>query len=78
MDGNEKVLPIAWGLVPIKSGDYWTFFLDALKEHLFDLQPSGAGFVIMSDRDKGLNGVVQDVLSQARHSYCCQHFAANV
>ncbi len=78
IDGNERVLPIAWGLVPIENSDHWTFFLEALKEYLFNLQPSGAGFVIMSDRDKGLDGVVRDVLPKAHHLHCCQHLAANV
>ena len=25
MDGNDKVLPIAWGLVPIENADNWFF-----------------------------------------------------
>ncbi len=78
INGNEKMLPIAWGLVLIESGDHWTFFLNALKEYLFDLKPSGASFVIMSHWDKDLDGVVRDVLSKAHHSHCCQHLAANV
>jgi transposase-like protein len=34
--------------------------------------------VIMSDREKGLNKAVSEVLPNAKHSHCCQHIAANI
>jgi transposase-like protein len=34
--------------------------------------------VIMSDREKGLNITVKEMLSTATHSYCAQHIAANI
>jgi transposase-like protein len=34
--------------------------------------------VIMSDREKGLAKAVDEVLPNAKHSYCCQHIAANI
>ena len=36
------------------------------------------GLVIISDREKGLEKAVQEVLPAADHSYCAQHIASNV
>jgi hypothetical protein len=34
--------------------------------------------VIMSDREKGLDIAVEEMLPTATHSYCAQHIAANI
>lgn len=36
------------------------------------------GMVLISDRDKGLQAAVHEVLPQAHHSHCCQHLADNI
>jgi hypothetical protein len=36
------------------------------------------GFIIMSDREKGLLGVLDEVLPNVVQAYCCQHIADNI
>ena len=75
-DANDKVLPIAWALVPTEDGEQWLWFLQHLvraNQHLLEDITT-----VISDRDKGLALAVQQYLPQAAHSHCCQHLAANV
>jgi hypothetical protein len=51
-DANNETLPIAWALVPIESGGWWKWFFKHL-EKAFEFN-SLEGFVLMSDREKGL------------------------
>jgi transposase-like protein len=37
-----------------------------------------SGITIISDRDKELQKAISEVLSEAYHSYCYQHFASNI
>jgi hypothetical protein len=36
------------------------------------------GFIIMLDREKGLLGVLDEVVLDAVQAYCCQHIADNI
>jgi hypothetical protein len=76
VDANDRALPLAWALVPIENKYWWTWFCMHLK-NAFNIEGK-EGFVIMSDREKGLTPAVEEVFSQAKHSYCCQHIADNV
>ena len=76
IDANGETLPLAWALVPIECGTWWSWFLKHLKQ-AFNLLKA-KGFIIMSDREKGLPGILDEVLLDAVQAYCCQHIADNV
>jgi hypothetical protein len=75
-DGNNEILPLALAVVPIEDTENWAWFLENLKDSLWELETRE--MVVVSDRDKGLQKVVQEVLPDAYHSHCCQHIADNV
>jgi cytochrome c553 len=76
IDANGETLPLAWALVPIECSSWWSWFMKHLKQ-AFNLLKA-KGFIIMSDREKGLPGVLDEVLPDAVQGYCCQHIADNV
>ena len=76
LDGNNEILPLAWGVVPIEDSENWIWFLKHMKHAFQELDTKGT--VIISDHDKGLLSAVQEVLPHVNHSYCSQHLADNV
>jgi hypothetical protein len=76
IDAKDRVLPLAFALVPGENEKWWSWFC----EHLAlafesDLLPE---YVIISDRDKGLLNAVESKLPGAHHAMCCQHIAENI
>jgi hypothetical protein len=76
IDAEDRVLPLAFALVPGENEKWWSWFC----EHLAlafesDLPPE---YVIISDRDKGLLSAVESKLLGACHAMCCQHIAENI
>jgi transposase-like protein len=63
IDANGKTLPLAWALVPIESSAWWNWFMKHLKQ-AFNLLKA-KGFIIILDREKGLLGVLDEVLPDA-------------
>jgi len=63
-------------LVPIEDYDNWSWFFKHFVGYFPGLKVPG--YVIMSDRNKGLDRSVEEELPEANHSHCCQHLAANV
>jgi hypothetical protein len=56
LDGEDRILPLAWALVPGENERWWNWFCDNLaKAFGDDLYPH---FVVISDRDKGLLNAV--------------------
>src|SRR5712671_3520414 len=76
LDGEDRILPLAWALVPGENERWWNWFCDNLaKAFGDDLYPH---FVVISDRDKGLLNAVESKLPGATHAMCCQHIAENI
>jgi hypothetical protein len=69
LDGNNKILPLTWAIVPIEDGDNWLWFLQGIKEYFASIDQ--VGIVFISDRDKGLRAAVTEVYPELHHSYCC-------
>lgn len=77
LDGNNETLPLAWAVVPTENLDHWSWFLG----HLVAVLPrliQHPDMVVLSDRDKGLEGAVAQHLPDAIHGHCCQHLADNI
>jgi hypothetical protein len=69
IDANDRVLPLAWALVPIENKHWWVWFCQHLKQ-AFNIDTKD-DFVFMSNREKGLDSAVAEVFPKAKHSYCC-------
>ena len=74
IDGNGQLVPIAMAHVPIENGEYWRWFLRLLSSSLW---LEGKDTVVMSDREKGLAGVVEEVLPDRYHAFCVRHVIKN-
>ncbi|XP_047252248.1 uncharacterized protein LOC124887109 [Capsicum annuum] len=67
-DSMNCFYPIAWAVVDKETKRTWTWFLKHLK-HLLELQ-SGKRITFISDMQKGLVDIVQNILLDAHHRYC--------
>lgn len=76
IDANDKVLPLAWALVPIENEIWWTWFLEYLKHSIPVL--SLENHIFISDREKGMANAVSTVFDKSIHLHCCQHIADNL
>ncbi len=76
LDGNNQALPLAWGIVPRECEEHWSWFLAHLRRVFPSM--SSPGIVIISNRDKGLEGAGAANFPLAQHLHCCQHLADNV
>jgi hypothetical protein len=76
IDAEDRILPLAWALVPIENERWWGWFCQNLATAFEDDLPPN--FVIISDRDKGLLNAVGSELPDATHAMCCQHIAENI
>jgi hypothetical protein len=81
IDGNNQVVPLCWAICQKEDYNNWRWFLRCLGSAHGGMRGPFAtrkDLVIMSDREKGLDIAVQEMLPTATHSYCAQHIAANI
>jgi hypothetical protein len=76
IDAEDRILPLAFALVPGENETWWSWFCENLAKAFDDALPPQ--YVIMSDRDKGLVQAVSSRLPGAYHAMCCQHIAENI
>ncbi|KAK9065818.1 hypothetical protein SSX86_015219 [Deinandra increscens subsp. villosa] len=74
MDGNNQILPLAYGIGKTESGESWTWFLSKLKECIGSQEPLS----VVSDRAASISLGVQNVFPQAFHGICCRHLLMNL
>ena len=75
MDGAGQIFPVAFGFVSSESNDSCRFFV----EHLADALNIGDSLMtVLSDRCKGIDNAVTELLPRASHSYCAFHIRQNV
>jgi hypothetical protein len=76
IDSEDRVLPLAWILVPSENETWWTWFCERLREAFKNtFHPET---LIISDREKGLFNAVKSELPYAYHAMCCQNIAENI
>ncbi|XP_052194908.1 uncharacterized protein LOC127802872 isoform X2 [Diospyros lotus] len=72
-DGNENMYPIAFAIVEAETKDSWQWFMKLL---LGDIRTfDDKGWVIMSDKQKGLEYVLKEY--GCEHRFCVRHLYAN-
>ena len=72
LDGNGQIFPIALGVAESENTSTWTWFIALVKTAL-NRQDDGDGLVFLSDREKGFETSLRDVLPRAAHSFCVFH-----
>jgi hypothetical protein len=76
IDANNEILLLAWALVPIENKYWWTWFCNLLCKAFLDLEAEN--YMFMSDREKGLDKVLQQVFPKGLSSFCCKHIEGNL
>ena len=76
LDANQQILLLAWALVPSENQENWEYFLNLLSEAYPPC--STEGFVIISDRDKGLVLTTEKILPNISYAKCCHYIQDNL
>ena len=76
LDGNGQVFPGALAVAESENAQTWRWFL-ALVRTAFSLE-DGRGVVVLSDREKGIDMALSELLPNASHSFCVYHIMKNV
>ncbi|XP_021998068.1 uncharacterized protein LOC110895088 [Helianthus annuus] len=74
MDGNNQILPIAYGIGKSEDGASWTWFLSKLKGCVGEIPD----MAIISDRANSIHLAVSNVFPHAYHGLCCRHLMVNL
>ncbi|KAJ9564806.1 LOW QUALITY PROTEIN: hypothetical protein OSB04_000772 [Centaurea solstitialis] len=74
MDGNNNIMPIAFGVGRLETADEWTWFLRMLKACIGEPE----GLVFMSDRDVSINAAITAIFPNSHHALCCRHLVMNL
>jgi len=75
-DPNNQMSPISLATVEGENHDNWYWFLSLLQKDL-QINNNGEGWVIISDRQKGLIKAVNEIIPEAEHRMCARHIYAN-
>ncbi|XP_010533118.1 PREDICTED: uncharacterized protein LOC104808957 [Tarenaya hassleriana] len=65
LDGDDGVLPVAFALVDIETGETWRWFLEQLRLAI----PSSRTLTFVSDREKELASSVLEIFENSHHGY---------
>lgn len=75
IDANNGMYPITYAIVEIENRCTWTWFLEIF---INDLRIDyGLSWVFMSDNQKSLMRVVEDLVNSVEHNACVRHLYNN-
>ncbi|GJS44378.1 transposase, MuDR, MULE transposase domain protein [Tanacetum coccineum] len=74
MDGNNQIVPIAFGICKGETGPCWSWWMSVLKECIGD----NTNFLFISDRHPAIAMVVENEFPLAFHVVCCRHLMQNL
>ncbi|GKB34678.1 transposase, MuDR, MULE transposase domain protein [Tanacetum coccineum] len=74
MDGNNQIVPIAFGICKGETGPCWSWGMSVLRECIGDNQ----NLLIISDRHAAIALAVQNEFPIAFHAICCRHLMMNL
>ena len=69
LDGDGHVFPAAIGIAESENQETWRWFV-ALARAGLRIEDGGAGIVVLSDREKGIDIALNELLPRARPSFC--------
>ncbi|KAL3686690.1 hypothetical protein R1sor_012999 [Riccia sorocarpa] len=76
VDGNSQVVPLAYAVAPTENYENWRWFIQNLMASIEGLESRNV--IIVSDRQKGLEKAVAEVLPRNFHMHCAHHLKMNV
>ncbi|GJX76512.1 transposase, MuDR, MULE transposase domain protein [Tanacetum coccineum] len=74
MDGNNQIVPIAFGICKGETGPCWSWWMSVLKECIGD-HPN---LLFISDRHAAIALAVEKEFPLAFHDVCCRHLMMNL
>ncbi|XP_071733933.1 uncharacterized protein [Rutidosis leptorrhynchoides] len=74
MDGNNNIVPLAYGICGGESGRTWTWFMTKLRQCIGNV----ANLVFISDRHLGIAQGIRQIFPAAFHGICCCHLLMNI
>ncbi|GJU62516.1 transposase, MuDR, MULE transposase domain protein [Tanacetum coccineum] len=74
MDGNNQIVPIAFGICKGETGPCWSWWMSVLKECIGD-HPN---LLFISDRHAAIALAVEKEFPLAFHAVCCRHLMMNL
>ncbi|XP_024190465.1 uncharacterized protein LOC112194459 [Rosa chinensis] len=75
-DANNTSWVVAYAMVELESKDSWIWFLELLCKDL-EIKEDGAGWVFLSDKQKGLKPAFEKVVPSAYIRFCIRHMWTN-
>ncbi|XP_024163880.1 uncharacterized protein LOC112170821 [Rosa chinensis] len=75
-DANNTSWVVAYAMVEFESKDSWIWFLELLCKVL-EIKEDGAGWVFLSDKQKGLKSAFEEVVLSAHIRFCVRHMWTN-
>ncbi|GJV60047.1 putative reverse transcriptase domain-containing protein [Tanacetum coccineum] len=75
MDGNNQILPLAYGVGKSETFRSWDWFLTKLKECIIGKQDH---LTIISDGAVSIASAIKNVFPNAFHGRCCRHLLMNL
>ncbi|KAL3677600.1 hypothetical protein R1sor_027548 [Riccia sorocarpa] len=76
VDGNSHVVPLAYAVAPTENYENWRWFIQNLVASIEGLESPNV--IIVSDRQKGLEKAVAEVLPRNFHMHCAHHLKMNI
>ena len=74
MDGNNQIVPIAFGICKGETGPSWSWWMSVLKECIGD----NHNLLFISDRHAAIALAVRNEFPLAFHAVCCRHLMMNI
>ncbi|GKA72957.1 transposase, MuDR, MULE transposase domain protein [Tanacetum coccineum] len=74
MDGNNQIVPIAFGICKGETGPCWSWWMSVLKECIGD----NPNLLFISDRHAAIALAVENEFPLAFHVVCCRHLMMNL
>ncbi|XP_022880842.1 uncharacterized protein LOC111398118 [Olea europaea var. sylvestris] len=75
LDANHYIYPVAYAIVERENATTWRWFIQHLGEDLKIMNSNEWTF--MTDRQKGLQNVIDDLYLEAKHRFCVRHMYIN-
>ncbi|XP_027922943.1 uncharacterized protein LOC114180850 [Vigna unguiculata] len=74
-DPNDQYFPLAFAVVENECKETWRWFLSLLLEDIGDIQSNR--WVFISDQQKGVMTVFDEILEGVEHRFCLRHLYSN-
>ncbi|XP_071699115.1 uncharacterized protein [Rutidosis leptorrhynchoides] len=80
MDGNNGILPLAYGIGEGETNSVWSWFFGNLRDHLmsYGMVDRMSEITFISDRAASIAHGIANVFPEAFHAHCARHLFMNI